>query len=263
MLEQLIPFIPSLAKVNLTLLEAAQASLISIHHNNTHFHISCSIADTSQVNSASLAFADGTKTGKPDQSAQIDTHSASTLSLGFSSGSDCCPHSPPELELSEPPQSLPFNTGLYLDFADPNYFDTDWWLTCPSYHDVTPNLRLVPLAESICRVPSLESKQRLISVSQCQDSLSVQRQYDSISFLIDLTVNVSTKPLYCESRSSTWSLRYLPPGKLIELRVDRTSMAIRYSRRVFSQLWWLVNHHTVRGDEAYMLLGRKTKESRR
>ncbi len=149
---------------------------------------------------------------------------------------------------------LPFDTGLYFNFNDPAFFNVGWWQNCPQFVDITPNVRFVPFSGETQDIPSLEIQGRTINLKLKKDSLCIRREFDGMDFTLNLNPEMPAGTLRTSSRKHNWSLKYIPPTRIVKLPLNNADIIVRYRKSCFSSLWWLVNHHKTRGDEAYLIL---------
>ena len=254
MLEQLISLIPALANVDLTLLRATHAGLITIE--NAHLNqFNILITGSRPGSSSDPSF----RPADPHSSKHPGGQGPVPISSPLSSGTwplriAADPDTPGQDSVYLQPLSIPFSTGLHIDLSHPARYSSDWWSTPPSFQDIARNMRFVPLLASLHLFPSLESPERIITVRIDPEAISISRPADQISFLIPLTENISSRTLHFMSNDRHWSLRYLRPNVISKLTLNDSVTTVQYRRASFDQLWWLVNHHPSRGDQGYLLM---------
>ena len=258
MLEQLISFIPALANIDITLLRASNAGLVTIEN-----------ASVNQFN----VLITGSRLERLPPDEPRTTAKSSSHSPQPQNHDSPLPH-PGPLSLRIPaldtdpgntsihlqPLSIPFSTGLHFDFTDDTGHPANWWHSTPTYLDMARNLRFVPFLGPNHSFPSLESPERIITVRLTSEALQISRQADRIHFSVPLDKKLSSRTLRFTSNSRHWSLRYLRPNILSKLEVNAQTITIQYRRSAFNQLWWLTNHHPSRGAQCYLLLHKAQPE---
>lgn len=244
MLDQLIP---ALAKIDLNLIKDSRASLINFENVNLFLSFTGSNEEGLKTTNQENQFAPDTNS-TDSIPGRHQGKNIPTLSLKISS--EPTTDAEPEIKTAV----LPFNTGLYFNFDDPAFFDAGWWRGCPQFIDITSNVRFVPFTGLKHEFPSLEADGRTISIQSKSDYLSIRREYDSMEFSLKLNSKFSAQPLRSSSEEHDWSLKFIPSTRIIKLPLNNADIIVRYQKLCFSHLWWLVNHHQERGDEAYLIL---------
>ena len=257
MFEELISLIPSLARVDITLLKATRASLINIENLNVNLLLTSTGRQASHQTRTRPDNAFGSENLSDTIATEnSDQPTSPTLLLKIPSGAS----QEEEVEMRVQSTPIPFRSGLYFDFSDHEYFSEDWWKASPHYVDIAHNLRFVPFRDSTCIFPSIESVERNISIRILAKKMLISRNHGSIHFELDISPRISTRALTFLSGQQHWSLRYLPPARILKLSLNDTGLIVTYRKKSFSSFWWLVNHHLARGDEGYLLMyGQKTE----
>ena len=148
-------------------------------------------------------------------------------------------------------QELPFTSGIYLRFSDP-----DWWNQAPDHIDVAPNLRFLSLKNRTNTFPSIEAgMRRSIEVTRYEDALVVKRPFDAMEFSVPLDPEPPTSRTVNRCRS--WSLEHIVDGTTTKLRLKDWSVVLEYERRFAPSMWCLVNDHETRGEETYIITYKK------
>lgn len=162
---------------------------------------------------------------------------------------------PKDLEVRE--TVLPMSIGLYFDFTAYTLFKDNWWEKCPPFFDIAANAKLVPMCGSCANFKSVESESRSIEVKFTSCCCEVTLSHDSMEtrkLCFSIDSKSPSRPVSCQSDDQSWSLRYVTPRGMARIELNGNAFVTRYSSRSFSALWWLINHHEVRGDEGYLLL---------
>ena len=151
---------------------------------------------------------------------------------------------------------LPVCFGIYIRFEDPK-----WWKKAPEFLDVTKALRVISITHRHHRIPSIDTGiAREIKIDCKGNTIDITRGAVESPNLHFKNVHPHNRRLLAHFQApdqTKWSLRRIRANQVTDLNLNSCNVVIYYSQGFAECVWLLVQHHPLRGDEAYILMRKR------
>lgn len=157
--------------------------------------------------------------------------------------------SPTDDNVAVTPRPLALSNGTYIRFDDP-----EWWSSPPDFIDVIPNVRVVSVTDGSLIFPHMESDVRKITI-ECHGCRMTIKGRDM--HFPNVHARGKLMDSFITPQNRKWTLHRVRPDQATKLQMNSCHFIMEYARNFAECMWYLVNHHPRRGDEAYILLKRR------